>query len=403
MSLTKLEFRKIFTPMTVITLAVMLVVNVYAVFQQQGAIYAESDGKMQRLYEMRDAAIERSGVIDDEWIAERKAEAQVIFDNPQYRESDEMLEQFRTALADEGWSPKEIEVRMSNPTMFLNTEGSLKYGVIESAVEAAGFKEHAAAIRDRLLEANRSDAEVCADISTRYDCLINDYTAYYDYDWAYSNIQNGMEEFAPFTVGITVLVGLAPLFARERSRKTDSLILSSKRGRRSVALAKLCAGMLYCLLVWFVMSASIIIYAFSFFGTHGFSSIWQASGSNITSPYLWTFGQAVIVELGTCLVGALLFGFISMLFSELTKSMFVTVILGAAVLIVPMIVHFKTNVCMFLPTYIIRGVPIWSEYFPAKLFGNVIPMAYLSIAVSCILCIVFGLAAVEIFSKRQAA
>lgn len=79
MSLTKLEFRKIFTPMTFITLAVMLVVNVYAVFQQQGAIYAESDGKMQRLYEMRDAAIERSGVIDDEWIAARKAEAQVHF------------------------------------------------------------------------------------------------------------------------------------------------------------------------------------------------------------------------------------------------------------------------------------------------------------------------------------
>ena len=126
---------------------------------------------------MRDAAIERSGVIDDEWIAARKAEAQVIFDDPQYRESDEMLEQFRTALADEGWSPKEIEVRMSNPTMFLNTEGSLKYGVIEAAVEAADFKEHAAAIRDRLLEANRSDAEVCADISARYDCLINDYTA----------------------------------------------------------------------------------------------------------------------------------------------------------------------------------------------------------------------------------
>ena len=200
-----------------------------------------------------------------------------------------------------------------------------------------------------------------------------------------------------------MLVGLAPLFARERSRKTDSLILSSKRGRRSVAAAKLCAGMLYCLLVWFVMSASIIIYALSFFGTHGFSSIWQASGSNITSPYLWTFGQAVIVELGTCLVGALLFGFIAMLFSELTKSMFVTVILGAAVLIVPMIVHFKTNVCLFLPTYIIRGVPIWSEYFPAKLFGGVVPMAYLSIVVSCILCIVFGLAAVGVFSKRQAA
>lgn len=402
MSLTKLEFRKIFTPMTFITLAVMLVVNVYAVFNQQGAIYAESDGKMQRLYEMRDAAIERSGVIDDEWIAERKAEAQAIFDDPQYREPDEVLEERRIALADEGWSPKEIEERMSDPTMFLNTEGSLKYGVIEPAVNAASFKEHAAAIRDRLLEVNSSDAEVCADITAHYDRLINDYTAYYDYDWAYLNIQSGMEEFAPFTVGITVLVGLAPLFARERSRKTDSLILSSKKGRRSVASAKLCAGMLYCLLVWFVMSASIIIYAFSFFGTHGFSSIWQASGSNITSPYLWTFGQAVIVELGTCLVGALLFGFIAMLLSELTKSMFVTVILGAAVLIVPMIVHFKTNVSLFLPTYIIRGVPIWSEYFPAKLFGSVVPMPYLSIAVSCILCIAFGLAAVEIFSKRQA-
>ena len=150
------------------------------------------------------------------------------------------------------------------------------------------------------------------------------------------------------------------------------------------------------------MAASLCIYALSFFGVQGFDAMWQ-SFTDITSPYLWTFGQAVIIELATSLVGTVFFGFAVMLCSELTKSMFVSVIVGAVVLLLPILVSFKANFSPLLPTSIMRGVPIWSAYYPAKLFGCVIPMTYISLAAACILSALFGLAVVGIFSKRQAA
>lgn len=165
-----------------------------------------------------------------------------------------------------------------------------------------------------------------------------------------------------------MLIGLAPLFARERARKTDALILSSKLGRRDTARAKICAGTLYTLLVWSVMAISAAAYCFILYGAEGFGAFWQ-SFTGISSPFRWTIGQAIIVELATSLIGTLFFACIVMLLSELTESMFVSVILAAALLLTPMLVSIGAGAAILLPTCLIRGVMIWSVYIPAKLFG----------------------------------
>ena len=399
MDLIKLEFKKLFTPLTVIVLAVMLAVNLYAVFTHQGVFYAGE--RRSELYELKARESEMRGAIDDEWIAARNAEVQAVLSAPEYQKNEDELEELRLHMREEGLSEALIEEQLAVPYNRLNAEGIGKYEQTEPYIVAANFYDHADKEKQDLLDEYAGDEAVCADITESYDRLINDYTAFYDYSLAYENIQYAAANMLHLTIGIPVLVGLAPLFARERARRTDALLLSSKRGRRELARAKICAGALFAALVWLIMAASVTVYALLFFGTQGYGGLWQ-SFTDITSPFLWTIGQAVVIELLTCLAGTLFFAFAVMLISELSRSMFLAVILAAALLLTPLFLDLTAKTAVFLPTFIMRGVAIWSGYLPSKLFGSVVPRQYLALAAAAVLSAACAAASVRIFASSQA-
>lgn len=399
MDLIKLEFKKLFTPLTVIVLAVMLAVNLYAVFTHQGVFYAGE--RRSELYELKARESEMRGAIDDEWIAARNAEVQAVLSAPEYQKNEDELEELRLHMREEGLSEALIEEQLAVPYNRLNAEGIGKYEQTEPYIVAANFYDHADKEKQDLLDEYAGDEAVCADITERYDRLINDYTAFYDYSLAYENIQYAAANMLHLTIGIPVLVGLAPLFARERARRTDALLLSSKRGRRELARAKICAGALFAALVWLIMAASVTVYALLFFGTQGYGGLWQ-SFTDITLPFLWTIGQAVVIELLTCLAGTLFFAFAVMLISELSRSMFLAVILAAALLLTPLFLDLTAKTAVFLPTFIMRGVAIWSGYLPSKLFGSVVPRQYLALAAAAVLSAACAAASVRIFASSQA-
>lgn len=384
--LIKLELKKLFTPLTVIVLAVMLAVNLYAVFTHQGVFYTGE--RRSELYELKARESEMRGAIDDEWIAARNAEVQAILSAPEYQKNEEELEELRLHMREEGLSETLIEEQLAVPYNRLNAEGIGKYEQTEPYIVAANFYNHAEMKKQDLLDEYAGDEAVCADITERYDRLINDYTAFYDYSLAYENIQYAAANMLHLTIGIPVLVGLAPL-------------LSSKRGRRELARAKICAGALFAALVWLIMAASVTVYALLFFGTQGYGGLWQ-SFTDITSPFLWTIGQAVVIELLTCLAGTLFFAFAVMLVSELSRSMFLAVILAAALLLTPLFLDLTAKTAAFLPTFIMRGVAIWSDYLPSKLFGSVVPRQYLALAAAAVLSAACAAASVRIFASSQA-
>lgn len=371
MNLTKLEFKKIFTPLTVIAVVVMLLLNLYMTFDYRAAYLLaalDPDSKSKPIETLKSEYAEKRGEITDEWIAARRSDVENILNDPKYLKTEDELKQYLSDLAAQGYPAEEIERLKSQPYTILNNNGITSYEHTEKFTHAASFYDNAEEEKQYLLDEYSSDADICADISARYDALINDYRAFCDYDLAYTSIQYVIANAFPFTVGVPVLIGLAPLFARERARKTDALILSSKRGRRDTARAKICAGTLYTLLVWSTMAVSAAAYCFILYGAEGFGAFWQ-SFTGISSPFRWTIGQAIIVELATSLIGTLFFACIVMLLSELTESMFVSVILGAALLLTPMLVSIGAGAAILLPTCLIRGVMIWSVYIPAKLFG----------------------------------
>lgn len=75
-----------------------------------------------------------------------------------------------------------------------------------------------------------------------YGDLAENYTAYYNYDLGYWKLRNIHVNY-PFSIGLFVLIGLAPLFSAEYSKKTDAIVLSSKHGKRKLIFAKIKAAL----------------------------------------------------------------------------------------------------------------------------------------------------------------
>lgn len=398
MSLVSHEFKKILTPLTVIALFVMLLVNMYICVQYHKE-YLFSDCAVDVL---KSEFAEKRGEINDEWIAARYDDANEILNKPEYLKTEAELKAYLDELRTKGYPESEIEALKDYPYTVLNDAGVIAYDNVTKLMSAAGFRENAERQMNWLLEEYADDESICADIEQRYGYLKDEYAAYCDYDFAYVQIQYAVSNAFPFSVGIPVLIGLASLFAVERSRKTDALILSTKHGRAKVARAKLCAGLGFAAAVWLIMATSVIAYSFILYGADGFSSYWQ-SFADITAPFAWTVGRAVVAELIASFIGTMLFAAAVMLLSEFSGSTFLCTVLSAALLLTPMFVSIRAGLLKLLPTCLMQGLTLWGTYAPAKLFGAVIPMQYIVLALALILTAVCCLASLCSFTRRNAA
>ena len=78
------------------------------------------------------------------------------------------------------------------------------------------------------------------DTQKRYGYFATQYTANYNYDYGYGyqKVRNLMMTY-PYTIGVIVLIALAPLFSSEYARKTDAFLLSSQNGKEKLAHSKI--------------------------------------------------------------------------------------------------------------------------------------------------------------------
>lgn len=230
MNLTKLEFKKIFTPLTVIAVVVMLLLNLYMTFDYRAAYLLaalDPDSKSKPIETLKSEYAEKRGEITDEWIAARRSDVENILNDPKYLKTEDELKQYLSDLAAQGYPAEEIERLKSQPYTILNNNGITSYEHTEKFTHAASFYDNAEEEKQYLLDEYSSDADICADISARYDALINDYRAFCDYDLAYTSIQYVIANAFPFTVGVPVLIGLAPLFGsrtRAQNRRAYPIV-----------------------------------------------------------------------------------------------------------------------------------------------------------------------------------
>lgn len=158
--------------------------------------------------------------------------------------------------------------------------------------------------------------------------------------------------------GLTILtpilagVCLCELFASERRTKMDALMFSSRRGRRTLYLAKILAGGLSAMLAVLAVVGAFIGAELALYGT------WGWDGAIQLQPWLWaclhplTSGQGIGILVVLLLIYALLCGALTAAVSVFTGS-------GVAALAV--------SVGVMLLTMRPNNVGGWMEFLPANL------------------------------------
>lgn len=125
-----------------------------------------------------------------------------------------------------------------------------------------------------------------------------------------------------YTLGVLAVflaaLCLAGVFADEQQRRTDQLLLSSRRGRGTLYLAKLAAGAAVSAGGGLALFLAVLLPLSVFYGLDGWDAAAQLHIGSCLYPA--TMGQMVLLELAVYLSASLLFGAAALFFSELFRS-----------------------------------------------------------------------------------
>ena len=110
-------------------------------------------------------------------------------------------------------------------------------------------------------------------------------------------------------------VCLAGIYAGERSHGTDSFVLSTKEGKRSLWLVKFAAGEIFALAAGTLLLIAGMVPHVLFNGLHGIDATWQLIVPLCAYPY--TAGQMLAWYILTYYLGCLVIGALVMLLSVL--------------------------------------------------------------------------------------
>ncbi len=195
---------------------------------------------------------------------------------------------------------------------------------------------------------------------------------------------------AVYTIGIFLLllivVCLSGLFPEEHLRRTDQLLLCAKNGKAPLYLAKIMAGVTFCIGISTFISVFAYVLVFCVYGADGFQSAFQLI------YYLFSFsltaGQAALICYGIIIVTAALTGLIVMLVSELLRNSTATLAVCAGFLILGLFLNIPeqyrvlSQIWDYLPNCFLavwnifdfRLVRVFGRFLPA---WQIVPVIYL--------------------------
>lgn len=150
------------------------------------------------------------------------------------------------------------------------------------------------------------------------------------------------------------------VFADERMRKTDQLVLCSRHGRGTLYLAKLLAITTLGTVATFLVSGITML---SFGVLYGFEKNWNAPLQIYlpSSPFALTMGEAIVILMVLLLLAAALHSVLTLVLSSWTRSsvasisLMVVYTLGTMVVNVPERLRFLSQSLYLMPAKLVRG------------------------------------------------
>ena len=184
-------------------------------------------------------------------------------------------------------------------------------------------------------------------------------------------------------LGALILLTLAPVFAEEYAVKMDSLILSSRHGRKKIVTAKIVASLLAVFsyaVIFLIMNVTVNSMLFSLDGSR---VALQELFKYRFSPFNLNVSQYFFIQQATHLFGAAAFSFLVLLLSVFSRSSLIPFFTGGAVYAGPFFLTRVLNIeheliqrlMDFSYSQLIMVEELFSNFHVINLFG--MPVLYL--------------------------
>lgn len=323
----KFELAKIFKKrVTMITLLVIIVLNLlswlnFLMGTESTRVVVEDDGKTviskentisgyERMVRLRENAKKLDGMFLDETMIKKSLESDTdMYGINEYAVMREFV--FSAILSDTYQIPESAEALYFD----------WKQRVVKSAVDD--------------YDANEKDI---AALNDRINSLDTPFRYTYDFGWEV--ILGNMLTLGVETA-LAVAVVLSTVFSDEHRRKTDAIILCTKKGRSTVYYAKILASALFGICVNFISVIMAFFFANLFWGLDGFDGMIQFSLTR--SSVTISVGEATLLLLAISFVAAVLESIFVAMLSECTNNGVVTMAIMTCLVIATQTVNIPVN------------------------------------------------------------
>ena len=137
------------------------------------------------------------------------------------------------------------------------------------------------------------------------------------------------------TIGVVMLffvaICLSGMFSEEHTKRTDQLVLSSAKGKRTAYWAKILAGITISVVVATLMALITVFLSLSIFGAEGFEAPMQLYSTTYSYPL--NMGQACLIAYGVLIITSILAGVFVMILSELLRNGVATLAISSGLII----------------------------------------------------------------------
>ena len=131
---------------------------------------------------------------------------------------------------------------------------------------------------------------------------------------------------AMFFVGIIIILGVAPVFAEERSTGVDKIILTAKKGKSKVVLHKILASLVYTAAVYMIFVLAIALPHLIFHGVYGWHHPMNFYLFLGASPYNFTILTLLLLHTGLGLISGFLLCMTGLVISTLSRNAFIAMV-----------------------------------------------------------------------------
>lgn len=206
---------------------------------------------------------------------------------------------------------------------------------------------------------------------------------------------------------LSLCLGLSGVFSDEYSQGVDSLILSSKYGKKAIISAKILASCIYSLSITLILGISVIVSSALAYGSlEGYSSPMQIVPWYGDSPYNLNLLQLSVLKLFMILIGTLACGMLILMCSSRIRNSLVTFFISLAAVFVPsyIVENMGVSKLALLDSY---GYFLSPEELLNKFYTfNILGIPVLSLVVYGVALVIFSVISVYFmqrsFRKHQA-